>query len=223
MQKCTSCNVNLKGERQICPLCGKKLDHAPETESYDIFPKIPVKVTYDLIFKISTFVAVIGILVVNIINKLFIPQLRIYVPLTLGLICAWIIINVGFKKRKNIPKIILYEGVISIVLCLIWDKLTGWHGWSVGYVLPATSAALVLFYFIMGIADKSRLTAYVGYFMISEIGIVVCAVLGFLDVFDGIAEYFSVLSVGVGVTLFLAQLIFRGKRFLSELHRWLHL
>lgn len=223
MQRCISCNVNVQGERQTCPLCGKKLENAPETETYGIFPKIPVKVTYHLILKISTFIAVIGIIVVNIINKLFIPQLNIYVPLTLGMICAWIIINVGFKKRKNIPKNILYEAVISIILCLVWDKLTGWRGWSVDYVLPATSAALVTFYFIMGIADKSRLTAYSGYFMISEIGIVVCAVLAFIGVFEGIAEYFGVLAVGVGVSLFLAQLIFRGRRFLSELHRWLHL
>lgn len=223
MQKCTSCGVNLTGERQVCPLCGQKLDHEPEKETYDVFPNIPVKVTYHLIFRISTFAAIFGILVVNIINKLFIPHLKIYVPLTLGIICAWIVINVGFKKRKNIPKNILYEAVISVLLCIVWDYLMGWRGWSIGYVLPAASAGLTAFYFIMGIADKSRLTAYAGYFMISEIGILVCAILGFLHFFHGIAEYFAVLAVGLGIMLLLAQVIFRGKRFLSELHRWLHL
>lgn len=222
MQKCTSCGVNLTGERQVCPLCGKKLEHATQEETYDVFPKIPVKVTYHLIFKISTFAAILAFLVVNIINKLFIPHLKIYVPLTLGIICAWIIINVGFKERKNIPKNILYEAVISVILCFVWDYLTGWRGWSVGYVLPATSAGLTLFYFIMSIADTSRLTAYSGYFMISEIGILACIILVFFEFFHGVAEYFAVFAVGLGILLLLAQVIFRGRHFISELHRWLH-
>jgi len=223
MQKCTSCGFNLSGDRQVCPLCGKKLEHHCEEECYDVFPKVPVKVTYHLIFKISTFAAIFGIVVVNIINKMFIPHFKIYLPLTLGIIGAWLIINVGFKKRKNIPKNILYEAVISIVLCLLWDYFSGWRGWSVGYVLPSTSAALVIFYFVMGIADRSRLTTYTGYFMISEIGIIVCFILNLLGVFYGVAEYFAVMAVAVGLLLFLAQVVFRGKGFFSELHRWLHL
>ncbi len=223
MQKCTSCGVQLTGERQACPLCGKKLDNAPETENFDLYPTIPVQVSYDLIFKISTLVAVFGISVVAILNRLFIPHLRIYVPLTLSLICAWIIVNVGFKKRKNIPKSIFYEAVISVVLCILWDYFTDWRGWSIGYVLPATSAGLTVFYFVMGIADRIRLTAYTAFFMMSEIGILACLILVLCNVFSGIAEYFAVISVAVGLLLFIAQVIFRPRRFASELHRWLHL
>ena len=113
--------------------------------------------------------------------------------------------------------------ITSIVLCLLWDYFTGWRGWSTGYVLTTTSVGLVIFYFVMGIADRSRYTTYTGYFMISEIGIVVCFILNLLGVFCGIAEYFAVMAVSVGLLLFLAQVVFRGKGFFSELHRWLHL
>ena len=68
-QRCSSCGVKLTGERRVCPLCGRKLEdgeHVTE-ESYEIFPQVPVKFTYDLIFKITTFVGILAIIIINII------------------------------------------------------------------------------------------------------------------------------------------------------------
>jgi len=224
-QRCSSCGVKLTGERRACPLCGRKLedgDHVTE-ESYEIFPQVPVKFTYDLIFKITTFVGILAIIVINIINYVFIPHLAIYVPLTLGVVCAWTIVNVGFVQRKNIAKNIMYEAVIVVVLCIIWDKANGWRGWSVDYVLPVVSASLCIFYFVMGIVDSRRLTTNAGYFVISMIGVVITAVLMYLGVFEGIAQYFAVIAVGIGLTLLIAQIVFRGRSFFSEVHRWIHM
>ena len=223
MQKCTSCGVKLTGSRKVCPLCGKKLDDVPETESYGIFPNIPVHVTYDFIFKISTFSMIVAIIVVHMINFTFLPNLAIYLPLSLSAICAWIIINVGFKKRKNIPKNIMYEAVIAIVLCLIWDHFTGWRGWSYHYVLPSIAGALCIFYFVMGIVDTKRLSTYVPYFITSELALLFCAILLFCGLMEGVARYFTVISLGIGLTLLIAQIVFRGKTFASELYRWLHM
>ena len=225
-QRCSSCGVKLTGAGRAGPLCGRKLEDGENVteESYEIFPQVPVKFTYDLIFKITTFVGILAIIVINIINYVFIPHLAIYVPLTLGVICAWAIINVGFVQRKNIPKNIMYEAVIVVLLCILWDKANVWRGWSIGYVLPVVSASLCVFYFVMGIADSRRLTTHAGYFMISMIGIVATAILMYIGMFEGIvAQYFAVISVGVGLTLLIAQIVFRGRSFFSELYRWIHM
>lgn len=226
IQHCESCGLDIIGSRKACPLCGRKFASPPENadgDDYGIFPRVPQKLTYDLIFKISTFVGILAIIVINIINYVFIPHLALYVPFTLGVICAWIILNVGFVKRKNIPKNIMYEAILSVLLCLIWDKLTGWYGWSVDYVLPATFASLTTFYFVMGIVDRSRLTAYAGYFTVSMIGTFITGIMMFAGIFDGIAIYFAAISFCIGVALLLAQIVFRGKMYASELHRWLHM
>ncbi len=222
-QSCPACGVNLTGSRAECPLCGKKLDGSRECESCGIFPKIPVHVSYDFIFKISTFVMIVCIIVVNIINFVFIPHLSLYIPLNLGAVCAWIIVNVGFQKRRNIPKNIMYEAVIAMLLCIIWDKLTGWRGWSTDYVLPVMSGALVVFFFVMGIVDRSRRSSYTGYFIIGEVGIVITTVMLLMNRMEGVARYFGAIAVGVGVILLLAQIVFRGKTFASELYRWIHM
>lgn len=222
-QYCPACGVNLTGSRNTCPLCGKKLDGSREVQSCGIFPLVPVHVTYDFIFKISTFVMIVCIIVVNIINFVFIPHLSLYIPLNLGAICAWIIVNVGFQKRRNIPKNIMYEAVIAVVLCMIWDRITGWRGWSTDYVMPTVAAAIVVFFFVMGIVDKSRTSTYAGYFMFGEIGILVTIIMLFMDRLDGISRYFGAIAVGIGIILLLAQIVFRGKAFASELYRWIHM
>jgi hypothetical protein len=192
-------------------------------EVFDDYPTVPVKVRYNFITKISTFVMIVALIVINIINYIFIPHLDLYIPLSLGVVCAWLIVNIGFQKRKNIPKNIMYEAIVSMLLCIIWDKVTGWIGWSIDYVLPVTSAALVVFYFVMGIADRTRRSTYVAYLVLSEIGIIVSAVLLFTDTLCGVSRYISGISVGVGAALLIAQMIFRGKSFFSELYRWLHM
>lgn len=225
MQKCSSCGVNLTGNRRCCPLCGHRLEGFDESagESYGIFPKVPVRVSYPFILKITTFAALAVLLVVNLLRYAFFPDLRAYVPLSLGTVCGWIAVNVGFRRRTDLPRGILEEGVLAVLLCLLWDRLTGWRGWSVDYVLPAVSLALAVFFCVMGIADRNRLTVYADFFLISELGIAACAVLMFAGVYDGIGRYFAVSAVGAGVLLLIAQIVFRTRAFASEVHRWSHL
>ena len=223
MQKCPACDIAVDGARKRCPLCGKVMADAPESgESTGVFPLIPVKRTYDLIFRISTFAAILILVVVNIIHGLYLPHMPIYMTLTLATICAWIIVNVGARKRKNVAKGILWEGVLAVILCLLWDRLNGWYGWSFGYVLPTVPAVLAVFYFVMGIADSRRLGTYAGYFLITLCGTAAVAVLYFTGHMTGLAAHFGLLSMAVSLVLLLAQVIFRGKHFFSELGRWMH-
>ena len=224
MQHCPVCGVRTDGERKRCPLCGKVLSDAPESEeSAGIFPVVPVRRTYDMIFRISTFAAIVILAVAVVIHMLYLPHMQIFTMIVLGTVCAWITVNVGARKRKNIAKGILLESVIAMLLCLPWDKMTGWHGWSWGYVLPTLSAALAVFYFVMGIVDRNRPGTYAGYFLVSLCGTAAVAVLYFTGKMTGLSAHFALISMLISVLLLLAQLVFRGRHFLSELQRFAHL
>ncbi|MBQ7923090.1 MAG: hypothetical protein IJ325_11040 [Clostridia bacterium] len=220
MLYCEKCGVQIHGNRSYCPLCGKKIADV-ETEEFGVYPTIPTRMYYDLIFRISTFAAIAAILVINIINLAFIPHLALYIPLTLSVICAWIIINVGYRKRRNIPKNILYEAIISFILCLIWDKITGWRFWSINYVLPITTASLNVFYFVMSIVDRRNASAYGIYFMSSLVGTVITAVLFFAGI--SAARPFSAICISIGVLLLCFQVLFRWHIFSSELSSRFHM
>lgn len=222
MTICTHCGVQISGERRHCPLCGKKLSDMEEgvEEDFAVFPRVKPRMSYNLIVRIATLAAVVAIVVINIINASFIPDLALYVPLSLSVGCAWLIIIVGVRKHKNIPKNILYEAIISALLCLLWDQGTGWRGWSVNYVVPLTVGALNAFYFVMSFVDRVKNTQYNIYFVISLIGTAATLVLLLCGVVE--AKPFVSIPIGAGVSLLIAQLIFRGKNFLSELHRRFH-
>lgn len=224
MQHCPVCGVRTDGERKRCPLCGRVLPDAPEgEESAGIFPVIPARQNYDLIFRISTFAAIVILAVASVIHLLYLPHMPIFTMIVLGTVCAWITVNVGARKRKNIAKIILWEGIIAVLLCLPWDWMTGWYGWSWGYVLPVVSAGLAVFYFVMGIADNRRLGTYAGYFLITLCGTAAVAILYFTGKMTGLYAHFAMISILISVLLLLAQVVFRGKHFFSELSRWAHL
>lgn len=216
---CTKCGVHLTGERNRCPLCGKVLSKA-ETERSLVYPEIPQRFSYNLIFKISTFAAIVCILIINIINMVFIPHLALYIPLTLITICAWLIVNIGYRKRKNIPKNILYLAILSTGVCIWIDHLMDWYHWSVNYVLPIMSGALSIFYFVLSLVDRKNSSTYGIYFLLSMIGAVLTTILYFCGVIT--VPAFAVISVGVAVCLLCFQLLFRWRSFSSELFRRFH-
>lgn len=216
---CTKCGVHLTGERSRCPLCGKVLSKA-ETERSLVYPEIPQQFSYNLIFKISTFAAIVCILIINIINMVFIPHLALYIPLTLITICAWLIVNIGYRKRKNIPKNILYLAILSTGVCIWIDHLMDWYHWSVNYVLPIMSGALSIFYFVLSLVDRKNSSTYGIYFLLSMIGAVLTTILYFCGVIT--VPAFAVISVGVAVCLLCFQLLFRWRSFSSELFRRFH-
>jgi len=220
MLYCDKCGVRISGKRVFCPLCGKKIAEA-EAEDFAVYPVIPPRMHYDLIFRISTFAAIAAILIINIINLAFIPHLNLYIPLNLSVICAWIIVNVGYRKRRNIPKNILYEAIISFVLCLIWDKITGWRFWSINFVLPITTASLNVFYFVMSVVDRRNASAYGIYFMSSLLGTVITTVLFFTGISG--ARPFSAICISIGILLLCFQVLFRWHIFTSELSSRFHM
>ena len=216
---CPKCGVHLTGERNRCPLCGKILSDCPEEKSV-AYPEIPQQFSYNLIFKISTFAAIVCILVINIINSAFIPHLALYIPLTLITICAWLIVNIGYHKRKNIPKNILYLVIISMAVCIWIDYLLGWYHWSVNYVLPIMSSSLTTFYFVLSLVDRRNSSTYGIYFLLSMIGAMLTFALYICDVIY--ARAFAVISVAVSVGLLCFQLLFRWRSFSSELSSRFH-
>ncbi len=217
---CEKCNVYLTGRRHRCPLCGRIVSNSEEEDPL-YYPQIPLKTSYNLIFKISTFAAIVCIIIINIINTAFIPHLALYIPLTVITACAWLIVNIGYHKRKNIPKGILYLAIISLAVCIWMDYQLGWRHWSVNYVLPLMSSSLTIFYFVLSLVDRKNASTYGIYFLMSMVGPLLTTILYFTGVIY--VPYFAVFGTAICLGIFFFQLIFRWKSFSSELTSRFHL
>lgn len=163
MQICPKCKVKLRGNKECCPLCQGKLK---ETEG-DIgvsFPIIKKKPISNITFlKVCTFLFVASEIVFIAINVMTKGEHSFIGPVMLGLLVAWITIITTIYMRNNIIKVITWEVVVAIVVDIYIDMRTGWHGWSVEWMVPSTLVALAVVTIVIAAALKLRLDEYILY------------------------------------------------------------
>ena len=53
-----------------------------------------------------------------------------------GCVCAWLVVMVAYSKRRNILKNEIWQLLLISVIAILWDRFTGWRGWSVDFILP---------------------------------------------------------------------------------------
>ena len=219
MKYCNNCNVNVTGNRKICPLCQGHLIGDKYRE--EVFPRISFAyIEHGKFFKMMLLISIIAATITVSVNILL-PQRGAWSLFVLGgLGSVWVSIMTAINKRKNIPKNIVYQVMTISVIVFIWDILTGWRGWSVNYVIP-----FVCFFAMISMATISKvrnlhIDDYILYIIIDGLfGIVpvIFIIFGFLDVL-----YPSLICIATSVISLSAIIIFEDKRLIAEIKRRMH-
>lgn len=219
MKHCDKCNVDVAGARKICPLCQTVLSGTDEEELYPFIPTFFSK--YKFAIKTAVF-ASISACIISVAVNYMIPQSGTWsLFVLLGMICLWISLFIIIKKRSNIPKTILYNVVIISLISVFWDKLMGWHGWSVDFVIPSLCFAAMIGIFVFIKISKLRLQDYI-FFIFAD------AVLGIIPTVLYSAHfvkirYPSIICTAVSIIAIVAMIIFQGKNVFFELKKKFHL
>ncbi len=148
------------------------------------------------------------------------------VPWTLftagGIASMWLASTIGFFKRHNLLKNTMWQLLLVTVGCIIWDVLTGWHGWSVDFVLPGLSIGVLCSMLVISRIQKYPLRECMIY-------LVMAAAYGFLLplilVLAGTVTWKLPSLLGAGFCLlFVAGLVlFKGKEFKEEMGKNFHI
>ena len=133
----------------------------------------------------------------------------------------WVALAMGFLKRHNLLKNAMWQLIIVTVGCLIWDRLTGWRGWSVDFVLPGVSVLVMLTMVLISRVYYKQPKDYVVYFVMASLyGLIVpfvCMAVRITKV-----TFPSVISIGVSVLMLVGLVLFRGKELRLEMEKNLH-
>lgn len=151
----------------------------------------------------------------------FHPDIRWPIFTAAGIASMWLALAIGFVKRYNLMKNAMWQLIIVSVGCILWDVFTGWHGWSVDYVLPAVCMVILLSMFIITKVQRNTAREYMIYFvMAAGYGVLLPLIL----LLTGVVKFQLVCSICVvACFLFLAALvIFKGKEFREEMHKKFH-
>ena len=138
-----------------------------------------------------------------------------------GCACAWLVVMVAYFKRRNILKNEMWQLLILSVIAILWDRFTGWRGWSVEFVLPF--GALAVQFSIPVIAKVNRLEREEYLFYLVQAG--VAGLIPIVLVWTGIVRlvYPSVVCAGISFLTVAALFIFCLKDTLQEFHKKLRM
>lgn len=215
MKKCPKCSVSVVGERELCPLCQGGLK-GEKTE--EVFPLIQtVYRDFHFLFRLVIFISISLVVAALAVNFIWKESGWWSVFWIAGTACLWIILWLAVRKRKNIPRWILYQVVVVSLICSVWDFAMGWRGWSVDYAIPILCLVGLISLGILSIVLKWK----VEYFMVS-FGIT--ALFGIVPVIfyaTGLLSvlYPTVVCVAGSVISLAALCVFKGESMLEELKR----
>ena len=134
---------------------------------------------------------------------------------------AWLVVMVAYYKRRNILKNEMWQLLLISVIAILWDRFTGWKGWSVDFVIPF--GILAVQFSVTVIAKINRLEREEYLFYLVQAGI--AGLIPMILVWTGIVQFAvpSVICAGISFLTLAALFIFCKKDTMREFHKKLRM
>lgn len=188
----------------------------PEYPEPDVPGELEIKV-----FRFYSFLCLAAIVAFVAADFTFHPEIRWPLFTAAGIGSMWLASWIGFIKRYNLMKNAMWQLIIVSAGCILWDVFTGWHGWSVDFVLPIVCMSILLSMWIITKVQRHTAREYMIYFvMAGGYG----AILPLILLLTGVIKLpiISVVCVVVCFLFLAALVIFKGKEFREEMHKKFH-
>lgn len=187
-----------------------------------VFPKPTMPSEQEMkVYKIYSFlcIALVASMLVTDLN--FHPRIRWTLFTAGGVATMWIASSIGFFKRYNLLKNLMWQLLIGTIISFIWDALTGWHSWSVDFVLPIMSVGILFAMYAIAKAQKSPVREYLIYeIMAAGYGLILPGILLLCKVVK--RPTVSMFGALVCFLFLVGVLLFKGREFKEEMQKNLH-
>ena len=188
MRYCPKCKMMIRGPKECCPLCqGLLYDerlmkrHSVDIDSFgdDVaqlleedddaagFPVIKKpKVTSLSLLQLGTFV----FLAAEIIGFAFMYLMGDELPwlpiVMISFFIGWLDLIVLMFFASNILKVITTEVIVAIIVNLWADAISGFHGWSIAWMIPVSLVVLAVVTVIISEIRGLKLPEYIIYLLV---------------------------------------------------------
>lgn len=219
MKKCFKCKININSNIEECPLCRTPLDNKKKVD--DPFPLVKSKFNnITLLYKLLLLISVIGILISVLINYSVSKKLSWSGFVIAAIGCFWATFLAAIKKKNYFFKWLFTELNVILAVTFLWDYITGWHNWSLTFVLPFICILYSILVFIFRLFIRNLLKDYIFYTYIN-------CLIGLIPLYSILTNkvkivWPSFVSVVICSFLMISLIIFNKKQVASELERRLH-
>lgn len=175
------------------------------------------KETGKKIFQIFSFLCIVIAVSSCMLNYILNKKISYAGFITAGCFCTWLVVTVGYKKRRNLLKNSMWQLVIVSIIAILWDYWTGFRGWSVDLLIPLASMVVLCSVPVIAKIRHLEQEEYLFYF----VQISVYGLIPFLLLLFGIVKlpYPSVICSGISFLSLIWIVIFRGKELIQEVHK----
>lgn len=219
MKHCEKCGVNIRSIGKRCPLCQSRLSGDGDEAMY---PHIATTFEIHKLFIKLLILGTVTLSAAAVVVNLILPQTGFWSSfVVLGVVCFWISFVMAYKRRNNLPKNITTQVVLISLLCFFWDYVTGWHNWSVDYVLPIACGvgmlALGILARVLNLPKGDYITCMVMDIVFGTVPLILflCG--------KTIVAIPSLICAGLSVVAFAFILLFEGNDIREEIVRRLHI
>ena len=173
------------------------------------------------VMQIFSFLCIAVAVVCGMLNYLTLETLNWFWFAAAGCFCGWLVVFVAYAKRRNILKSETWQLLIITVLCILWDHFTGWRGWSLDFVFPFGSLAVLGSVPVIARVNHLESEEYLYYFM--QAAMIGCVPLILL--WTDLVHYKipSVVCVGISFLVLAGLFIFQKKNMTREFHKKLRM
>lgn len=212
MKYCSKCQMNIRGDKVRCPLCGRTLTGEAEDPAFP--PESRKKLTRFTIISVSAFTMIaliVSLIAVSAITGIVFSWIPISI---LASVTAFADICITTYYRSNLIKTLAIQVYIGMILCFVVDLMTGNHGWAVTWVIPFAFPGKIIATFFIAKGLHMKLNDYVLYIVFdTAICLITEGILLGLHLIP--FRIIPVLSMSVVILIFFAILIFGFREFKS--------
>ena len=198
-------------------------EEIPHTERTNDFPGCSQqhKKAEQRTVQIFNFLCIAAAVLCGMINYLTRETLDWFWFAAAGCLCGWLIVAVAYAKRRNILKNEIIQLILVTVIAVLWDKYTGWRGWSLDFVLPFGALAILGSIPVIVKVQKLEKEEYLFYLVQAAFAGLVPLILMWLHQIRFL--YPSVICVGVSLIVFAGMFVFNSKDTIREFHKKLRM
>lgn len=159
MAKCNKCDVEVDTRGERCPLCAAKIEKTIDPT----YPTIKTTSTWQFIKRIMIIFVLCTSIIVVFLNGFLTPNMKWSGFVIAALLSMYTVFLGIVKGRKRILSMMFYMSFAILAITFIWDRLIGYKGWSLNYVLPSVAIGYGVFLLILRFVSHFAIKNYRGY------------------------------------------------------------
>ncbi len=220
MLKCNKCGVQVDMDLPSCPLCGAALTIVDDKPLQLYYPEVEPIQSHKIGIKIFLFLSVAACVICLTVNLLLWHGL-LWSAIPIGAICyMWVTLWLVIKCWTNIGRTLIFQVVGLSIFLLIIDMISGFHRWSLNYVIPFLLIGAAGIVTVVLMCAKLKWREY----MIYQLILVILGFIPLLLLFMGwsTVPWTAVCSAVYALLTLVGTVIFADKKVKNEIVKRFH-